>query len=350
MVIARSDLAKYPFLQDAAEEVKKEDLDIGNLERDDYERILRRAVERIKGALESDQSVVEYREREDLIEIPSYPVAILLVAASGSDYVKRRYALKEAKRAYELLQKENTEKILEIAGVFDWKVRSPKETISGRRFDFALHFTDFLRNAKPFHAKEWKLVNKVVRNGKVYLRRREAARLLQEEIRRRIVERLSSDVRSMLPEGLLELVDRFKQEYAGRIEKAQFPAFPRDVVNEAFPPCIALLYDAAKTGRHLSHLGRFTLTSFLVTIGMKTGDVVELFRTSSDFNERMTRYQVEHIAGDRGSRTKYRPPTCDTLRTHGLCPGVGDSCKTVRHPLSYYGRKTRTLKKEVPVS
>lgn len=83
---------------------------------------------------------------------------------------------------------------------------------------------------------------------------------------------------------------------------------------------------------------------------MKPTDIVDLFRSSSDFNERMTRYQVEHIAGERGSGTKYIPPTCDTLRTHGLCLGMNDTCKGVRHPLTYYRVKTGTLKKKVSVS
>lgn len=36
----------------------------------------------------------------------------------------------------------------------------------------------------------------------------------------------------------------------------------------------------------------------------------------ADYSERMTRYQVEHIAGEKGSRTRYIPPKCDTLQAH----------------------------------
>lgn len=34
----------------------------------------------------------------------------------------------------------------------------------------------------------------------------------------------------------------------------------------------------------------------------------------------MMHYQVEHIAGMRGSGARYIPPKCETMRTHGLCP------------------------------
>jgi DNA primase large subunit len=118
--------------------------------------------------------------------------------------------------------------------------------------------------------------------------------------------------------------------------------FPETVSEQAFPPCVQALYQAFTSGRHLSHIGRFTLTSFLVNVGMSSEKVIELFRNFSDFNERMTRYQVEHIAGERGSRTQYKPPKCDTLKTHGVCVNPDECCRRIYHPLGYYQRKTKS--------
>ena len=345
MALTRIELAKYPFVLDAAEEVKRLDLDVTNLENPSLKTIVDRAQNRINEALKTNPPQVSYTPREEDIEIPSFPVAIILAAASNNDYIKRRYALAEARRAYELLQEEDKDRIIEVAKVFNWKIRSPTQPIGYRRFDFALFFTDFLRNAEVFHEDEWKLVNRTLVKSEVYLSRHEAARLLQEEIRKRIEKRLSTNVRSMLPEAILQRVDNLSLKYADRMEKARLTMFPKEVANEAFPPCIQIFYGSAKTGTHISHLGRFTLTSFLINVNMKPEEVVNLFRASADFNERMTRYQVEHIAGDRGSRTKYKSPTCDTLKTHALCPGPDELCKTIRSPLRYYARKTRTLKK-----
>jgi DNA primase large subunit len=72
--------------------------------------------------------------------------------------------------------------------------------------------------------------------------------------------------------------------------------------------------------------------------------VIELFRNISDFNERMTRYQVEHIAGERGSRTPYISPKCDTLKTHGVCTNPDELCKRIHHPLTYYRIRLKTAK------
>ena len=126
-----------------------------------------------------------------------------------------------------------------------------------------------------------------------------------------------------------------------KIGKTEMEGFPKVIVQAAFPPCINALYQSFSSGRHLSHIGRFTLTSFLITIGMPSEKVVELFRGFSDYSERLTRYQVEHIAGERGSRTGYKPPKCDTLKTHGVCINPDDLCRRIYHPSNYYRMKVR---------
>jgi len=343
---SKADIAKYPFLKDAVEEVRRENLDVQSLDNPEVGLIIKRAMERIEEALENNPPKVSYREREEDIEIPSFPVAIIMAAASGSNYIKRRYALAEAMRAYELLREEQKEKFLEVAKTFNWRIRCPENMIGGRRFDFALFFTDYLRNIKPFHESGFKLVNRPLLKGEVFLTKREAARLLREEIRQKIEKRLDADIRTKLPEILLNQIEELKKKYAGHMEKNLFEELPKKMTQEAFPPCIDQLLSAAKAGRHISHLGRFTLTSFLLNVGMKPSEVVDIFRSSSDFNERLTRYQVEHIAGSRGSGTKYIPPSCETLKTHGLCPGVYDLCEGIKHPLAGYRRRIRTFKKE----
>jgi len=345
LVLNKTDLAKYPFVMDAAEEVRRENLDISNLESPSLKAIVDRAQNRIEEALKNDPPQVSYRPREEDIEIPSFPVAIILATATNNRYIKGRFALAEARRAYNLLREEDKNKIIEVAKVFNWKIKISAQPVGSRKYDFALFFADYVRNAEVFHEDEWKLVNRTLINGDVYLNKREAARLLQEEIRRRIEKRLETHVRQMLPEAILQRVDDLNQKYVDKIGKAKYTDYPKEVLNEAFPPCIKTFYVSAKNGTHISHLGRFTLTSFLVNVNMKPEDIINLFRSSADFNERMTRYQVEHISGDRGSRTKYKSPTCETLKTHGLCPGSDEICRTVRTPLKYYAKKTRTLKK-----
>jgi DNA primase large subunit len=263
----------------------------------------------------------------------------MLVAAIDDTYLKKRYALLEAKRISEALREEPTDTVMKIAEFFKWKIKPQKDT-------FTLHFTDYLRNAAVFHEKEWKLVNRKLTNGKVTLTKNEATRLLEEEIKKHIEKRLKTqDV--PLPDALAVRVERLKQLLALKKGKLKTEEMPKQVVIAAFPPCIKALYTAIQSGHHLSHIGRFTLTTFLVNIGMTPEEVIALYQSLSDYNERLTRYQVEHIAGARGSGTKYKPPRCDTLRTHGVCIEPDELCKNrypVKHPLGYYRRKLKRAK------
>jgi DNA primase large subunit len=194
-----------------------------------------------------------------------------------------------------------------------------------------------------FHEKEWKLVNRQATNGDVLLTRNETCRLLEEEVKRHIERRFETNDLT-LPEALVIRVERLRQFLMLKKGKLRMEEVPKQVVIAAFPPCVKALYAAITSGHHLSHVGRFTLTTFLVNVGMGPEEVIELYRSLSDFNERLTRYQVEHIAGARGSGTKYIPPRCDTLRTHGVCMGADGTCKQTRHPLGYYRRKLRKVK------
>ncbi len=334
-------MAKYPFINEAAEYVKGLDLKIEDIS----EPILNRAEHRIEEAL-LYALVSEQLVKVD-IEISSFPVAVMMVASTADKLMKRRYALAEAKRSYNLLKEEKSKnKILEITSAFNWKIRPVDNKPP---YEFALFFTDYLKNATRFQAKEWKLVNRVVLNGEVYLTKDDTARLLQEEVRAHIEKKLDVKEKVALPQNVADRVERLKQAFTKQKGKIELEGFPKEVVVSAFPPCIKHMYDEITSGHHLSHIGRFALTSFLTNIGMTAEEVVNLYRSLSDFKERLTRYQVEHIAGERGSRTKYIPPRCDTLRTHGVCTGMDEICRRIRHPLAYYRRKLRTIKAEAPV-
>jgi DNA primase large subunit len=337
---AKNDYAKYPFLKATTKYMRIPDLKIQDLTDPSLERILRRAEERLEEAI-LYTIVSRNPQRDEDIEIMSFPVAIMLAAATEDSFIKKRYALAEANQAYEDLRGESKEKILEFSQNFGWRLAAT--TTSSIPYDFSLNFADYLRNTTHLREKEWKLVNRVLSNGNVYLGIDEIARLLKEEVRKHIEKRLEVKELPKFPPKIMETAEKIKKLSIEKIGKTEMEGFPKTILQTAFPPCIKALYETISAGRHLSHVGRFTLTSFLVSIGMPPENVIDLFRSFSDFNERMTSYQVQHIAGDRGSRTRYIPPKCDTLQTHGVCINPDETCRKIRHPLSYYRRKAKRL-------
>jgi len=353
--LTREDWAKYPFLPAATQYIRNLNLKIESLANPALEPVLERAEERVREALLTSPPQVSYQPYDEEVELVSFPVAVILASATADEFIKKRYALAEARRAYELLSREDKWKIAEVSKTFGWRIHvvsENEEWTQLRSYDLKIHVTDFLRCTRTFHEASWKLVNRILLKGMVYLTRHEAARLLQEEVQRRIEGRLKADLRTALPPNVTGIVDGLRRIRERRFKKAsvELTKLPKKSVFEAYPPCMKRLYETAASGGHLSHAGRFALTSFLLHTGMPPEKVVDIFRSSPDFNERMTRYQVEHIAGLRGSRTRYTPYACDTLRTHGLCSGGDDLCRNVRHPLAYYWRKLRLRMTETEIA
>ncbi|MCS7115610.1 MAG: DNA primase large subunit PriL [Nitrososphaerota archaeon] len=335
----KNDLAKYPFLKEAAEYVKTLDLKIEDLAKAEYTEILNRAEERVNEAIL--KVTVTRKLGNEEIEILSFPTAIILAAATENPFIKKRYALAEAKQAYNDLKLEPIEKILAVAKNFNWKIAPVDMEEVNAPYIFKLHFTDYLKNTANLRERRWKLVNKPLASGNVYLTKNETVRLLSEEVRRYIEKRLEIDEPLKLPQKITEKAEKLRSLTLERMGKAEIEGIPKTIKMEAFPPCIKALYEAAYKGHHLSHIGRFTLTSFLINIGMPMENIIELFKGTSDFKERLTRYQVEHIAGERGSRTRYNPPRCETLKTHGVCLNQNELCKTINHPLKFYKRSLK---------
>jgi len=334
----KNDLAKYPFLKETAEYVKPLDLQIGDLTSMGMGQVLERAEERVNEAI-LNRSVTRNFKKTDL-EILSFPVALLIVIATENSFIKKRYALAEAKQASSDLACESKERILKIAKDFDWNIKLSAKEDGDLPLEFTIKFTDYLRNAAHLHDKKWKLTNSILSHGNIYSNKKDVARLLEEEVRRRVEKRLDVKLPKYPPE-LVVVAERVKKLASEIIGQMETDEFPKVVVQAAFPPCINTIYQAASTTHHLSHMERFTLTSFLVNIGMSPEKVSELYKTFSDYNERLTLYQIEHIAGERGSGTHYIPPQCSILQTHGVCKNKDDLCRRIYHPLAYYKRKQK---------
>jgi DNA primase large subunit len=336
-------------MKEAAEHVRGIGIDFDELERDSdfYLPFLDRAEKRVEAALRDvsayseTKPVTEMNDSEREIEIFSFPLAVMLAVGTEDSFIKSRFALAEAKRASALLKSEEKEKLLEVANNFNWNV----DDFGLEPYVFAVRFPIFLKNATGFHDKRWKLVNQKMVDGKVYLTKQKASRLLEEEVRKYVESRLDTKIKS-LPPGIMARVTRLRQLSAERREQIQREEMPDRVVMEAFPSCIKGVYERVAAGRPASHIGRFALTSFLLNIGMSEEDVFKFFRSVSDFNERMTRYQVQHIAGTRGSGTKYTPPNCATLRTHGICISPEPECRGAVNPLVCYKRKLENFPEE----
>jgi DNA primase large subunit len=333
--LSSEDFAKYPFLKQASKQIEELQFTIAGLSSE--KPVFDRAQARVEKAI--SEVNIGKMDKDKKTEISSFAAALVLVIATKNSWIKKRFALAVAKSAHSEMLKEETskEKIWAIAKDFNWDIND------GKPFkDFRIGFNFYLKNAAHMHGYEWKLVNQIMDKGMVYLNKDKVVRLLQEEVKNRVEKRVNVSEIKNLPEevtAIAEGLTKLAQEIMGQ----EIEEMPKVVVQEAFPPCINALYSDAAQAHHLSHIGRFTLTSFMVNIGMTPEGLNEMFKTFSDYNERLTRYQIEHIAGERGSGTKYTCPQCSVLQTHSVCKNRDDLCRGIYHPLQYYKRKQKTI-------
>src|SRR5881397_4260045 len=184
-MLTRADLAKYPFLAEASDYVRELGFSIDEIAAPEFGPVLDRAEKRLEEALSKGQ--VSNDSISESTEILSFPVSNLILGLVGEERARRRFALAEAKRAYELLRQETPEKLQHIAtNTFHWTLERVDLQLGRRVYDFALALPDYLRNATRLREPKWKLPNRVLDHGFVYTTRDETARLLEEEVVGRI--------------------------------------------------------------------------------------------------------------------------------------------------------------------
>jgi len=177
-----------------------------------------------------------------------------------------------------------------------------------------------------------------VARGYAFLTRRTAAEVFKRMLFA-VADSVASVVRSMeelyrqkLPD--VELPYRPKPAQRRREGGGRAPPPEAD---PRMPPCIERLIEDLQRGENLPHFARFALATFLTHAGWSVDQIVDLFRNAPDFDEKVTRYQVEHVAGKRGGGKRYAPPACARMRQEGLC--VADC--GVGHPLVFLRRGPR---------
>jgi DNA primase large subunit len=334
--------ARYPWSVGARALLKQLDISLEEIDRN--ERALQRARQRLLDALDGAPGTrVVDQVTDELSELASFFVAKGLVDAVGSMFLRRRWATAEAKRAEYYFLKESDMKLALLAKRdFEWKINSEITHVGGREFSHSLHFADYVAAAAGFHEREWKLVNKRMVDGYVLLRKAETARVLAAYVDRLLLRDIKK-VSGSFPPHMQQLREEVEGRVRSHTERIQ-QEMQGEITREAFPPCIkALLADMGES-RPLSHIARFALTAFLLNVGVDVDSILELFMKSPDFREDLARYQIEHIAGLRGSTT-YTSPGCAYMVSVRLCVNKDATCELIRHPLNYYRLRRRRLSK-----
>jgi len=350
--------SKYPFVGDLrrlSKIVLHEELDALEL--------LELIPEGIEKAKDFIERAAGKRKRpyscDELCTVLGYKLAVLIAAALNDKWIQNKLAAVISEESYEKFKNDDIGTVVNIVRKLGYDVETLNKPLSvpvkvykgselSEIYPIRLHLNSYVQLASRFLSDpHWKVVNKALLGGFVYLKPEEFIRLAQEAVYKKVIEDIKDIGRievEDLPEKLKEIINSVTSEVRKSIAKRKkIEVSVKGLKPEALPPCISAIYKRALEGANLSHQERFTLATFLLNVGMDVDEVLDVFSRAPDYNERIARYQIEHLAGLRGSRKKYSPPSCKTLVSWNLCPGR-DECKA-NHPLSEYKRRLWKLRK-----
>lgn len=335
------DLAKYPFLAEAGEYLRDKGFNLEQLGHPDWMPLVEKAYGRIITASSGQVYSSDIEKLKDLdkdMEILSFIVAVILLKAAGINTLTRRFSLAEARRSEKYLEHDLGRKYVSDKAVkdSDFPLKIIQELFSVKvvveNDEFMLSVPNYLQRAVHFHEKEWKLVNRRVATGFVHLTAHETVRLIRTELGQYINSRIQSIALTSIP-------DTFKARVQDLVQLAT-KFSDAVVISSDYPPCVKHAIEVLEKGENLPHSGRFLLATYLLARGQTTDQIAPLFKNAPDYNERVTRYQLEHISGSSGKGTKYQCPSCDKLRSENLCFAIPD-CDGIINPIQF-GKKRKS--------
>ncbi len=338
ITLGQDELAKYPFLADAGQYLKDKGFTLEQFGSDpDLKLIVDKAVHRIEVAADGKiykSDIVDAHAAKDASlprEVFSFLLAVVLLKLSGMNTLIKRFALAEARRAEKYLEKdlvnisERDDLAIEILrDLFYMNVKKHDE-------NFVIPASDYLKHAVSFHEREWKLVNRRVERGLVFLTPHETVRLVRKELGNYINSKIHNATIPTMSDAFKEPVKRLNS-----IAKK----FPTTIVSSTeYPPCIKHAIEVLEKEENLSHSGRFMLGTFLLGRGQSVEQIAPLFKNAPDYNEKITLYQLNHLAGSSGSRTEYVCPSCEKLKRQDLCYIIPE-CDGIINPIQFGKKKT----------
>ncbi len=317
--------AKYPFSKEA-----KQFIEFYNFTFDKITpEFLESAVERIKKMIRNNNPIENYKSIEStkMMEylkdlLFTYPVSNVLVSLNGDFFIKKKYARAVADNVYYFLQREGQEQVEKLAEDFN---------LTKEDENFLIPFVEYVNHLPK--GSEYKLVNMPLDKGLVKIEKNVLAKLVAESVYQSILNMKVDE--KIVPAIFAEYSQLLNSE-----KKLQEEIISGELDVQAFPPCMKKIVSDLRTDNKVGHLPRFVLSTFFASINMPIDKAVEYFRTQENFDEKKTRYYLEHSYGKKGG-TKYSAPSCAKMVSYGLC-FKDESCHW-NHPVSYYknmrGRK-----------
>jgi len=327
MDVSTVDIAKYPFLPEAASYVKSQNINIGEfIESASGRVVVMDTRDFIVASLHQhliEPHPIESNDRVITMHVLKYPMVRILLSLINNQYITTRTCDAYADLMGKYLAEERTDMV--------------KHVVRALQLPYPLAdlpVTTYVPLCVPLAKQHtrWKLVNRSITKGIVSIPAEDRLFLMKVQISKQIKSKIPGPVNPYLAELLkpvtTAILDAWKEHTGTGITGPIEPG--------RYPPCIKHIIASINANAPVSHPARFTLATFMKGIGMTDIDVARIFMQGSG-DVAKTQYQLSHIMTEHD----YICPACATLLSNGVCPGKDKLCNSVKHPLNYYARKKR---------
>ena len=326
MRFGNKDLARYPFLREALSYVTKNEFKIEDLDNSEFYHLIEKAKSKIEHYLFDGKLAyqIDYDKTHEIIvqeEVIIFLISLLLIKSISIDSVTKKFALFESMRfeKYLISDLDNSNQDDKFVKLILYKIFEDlfqtKVDLEVDIFNFyKIKINDYLDHPIAFQEREWNLVNRTVNKGYVYLDGSEIVRLFRNELYLLIIDR----IKKMNPEMIPDIIMSVSNSLRSRWEK-MYPPLRATGHKDITPPCIQHIFNQINKGENLSHPARVLLGTFLIYSNKSMDEMIDLFKRLPDYNEKITRYQLEHLAGKRGSPKQYFVPSCEKIKLNNLC-------------------------------
>jgi len=145
------------------------------------------------------------------------------------------------------------------------------------------------------------------------LKMSEAIKLLDRRLDTSLIEKLLN----ISVSGEFVRVKRafcMKKRLQGGKGKYQLPEDPKAFLeSDHCPPCIKIIWEKFKAKIEVSHLERLAVLWYLLNLGYRPKEVIEIFKLLPDYDDHKTQYQVNYAY-----KRRYKMFNCETMQKRGL--------------------------------
>ena len=338
LALGQDEIAKYPFLADAGQYLKDQGFSLEQFGTDpDLKQVIDKAFERITvaadGKIYNSDLDGDHVSKEAALprEVFSFLIAIVLLKLSGMHTLIKKFSLAEARRAEKYLEKDLANITDETKNQLAVRVIDDLFSVQVEKLDdfFVIPVSSYLKHSINFHEREWKLINRHVENGLVYLTPHETVRLIRRELGTYINSKIiNARTPAMIP-GF--------EDFTSKLVLLSKKFTTVTITTGEYPPCIKHAIEILEKGENLPHSGRFMLATYLLSRGQSVQQIAPMFKNAPDYNPRVTLYQLNHLSGASGAGTRYSCPSCEKLKTQSLCFATSE-CGNIISPMQF-GRK-----------